>query len=106
MNTFAEQVRAVVRGGDRTLYEWILDKEERDRIFQVEGNQEFEVFTGYEDRFEWVEHCLSCLSFEGVVSFLSNEFSARILFVVIGQEEDRSFGLPLRYVRVAYLPNN
>lgn len=87
-------IRAIVRGGDRCLHKWI------DPAIQPGDDRPFDVKAGYEDRQEWVRDVLTASTQEELIRKCGDHF-AGVVAVIVGQEECRASGFPIRYVQVA-----
>ena len=58
----------------------------------------------YEDRQAYIREALECSSWEQIVLIIKREFTEakHVLAITVGQEEDRSSGYPIRWIRFAY----
>ena len=95
------KTQAIIRGGDR-----FLDHHDyTGAMATVATNQDAfdgEVLAAYEDREAWVRSVLKCKDWSELATLpIVKQRHGLLLWAVIGQEEDRSSGFPIRYVKLA-----
>ncbi|MBW4580632.1 MAG: hypothetical protein KME42_13795 [Tildeniella nuda ZEHNDER 1965/U140] len=93
--------QAIIRGGDRLLdhYDYV------GAMAIVKANQnayEGELLASYEDREAWARSVLECNDWSELQALpIVKQRHGLLLWAVIGQEEDRSSGFPIRFVKLA-----
>lgn len=93
--------QAVYRGGDILLDSW-QNEAAKTTVSANQDAYEGELIVSYEDRDEWVRDALKLKNWQELESLpVVAERKGLLLWAVVGQEEDRSAGFPIRYVKLA-----
>ena len=96
------KLESVFRGGDRVLAEYL----DEDRLAAAKGQDwQCNLVNNYEDREAYIKEIMECSAWEQIVSIIKREFAEakHVLRITVGQEECRSSGYPVRWIRFVYI---